>query len=478
MHQISIRDYQHWRAMARQLRLSDVPPRDIQFLRIEQLSLFTQSPALSAATTSLPRADRPSTLRVPREFLELAEEVGYHRDPDRWNVLYRVLWRLTTDEPQLMQLATDDDLHQLLMMEKAVRRDAHKMKAFVRFREVVQDDQPHFIAWHRPDHFVVRKVAPFFSRRFKAMNWTILTPDESVTWNQTELNYSDGVDRSEAPTNDQLEDLWRTYYANIFNPARIKLKAMRAEMPVRHWQTLPETQAIEQMLKDAPARVQTMIERSEGFAKTARDYFPAPAAIAASLGELSVAAKGCQACDLHQHATQVVFGVGPRTAQIVLVGEQPGDQEDTAGTPFVGPAGEVLNRALEAAGLARSTMYITNVVKHFKFERSGKRRLHQRPDSREIRACRPWFEAEWSQLSQAVVLVCLGATPATALIHPGFGIQKQRGQWIESKFCANTIATWHPSSILRLPDEELKAARFAELVADLKEVVRCVQALA
>lgn len=471
MHQFVIENYSHWRETARRLRLANVPPREVQFLKRDELSLFGQPPALLEPITGATEVSATPNLRVPKEFLQLAEEVGYHRDPERWELLYRVLWRLTTDEPQLMRVATDDDMHRLLMMEKAVSRDAHKMKAFVRFREVQQDGQPHFIAWHRPDHFVVRKIAPFFSRRFKAMNWTILTPDESVTWDQQELSYFEGVDRSAAPTSDQLEDLWRTYYANIFNPARIKLKAMRTEMPVRHWSTLPETQAIEQMLKDAPTRVQTMIQRSEGFAKTARDYFPIGRE-PPSLPELAEAIKGCQACDLCREATQAVFGTGPQTARVIIVGEQPGDQEDLSGKPFVGPAGEVLNRALAAAGLDRNELYVTNVVKHFKFERSGKRRLHQRPDSREIRACRPWFEAEWAQLPQARILVCLGATPATSLIQPGFRIGQQRGQWVASKFCPQAMASWHPSSILRLPDEEQKAARFDELVADLTEVAR------
>ncbi len=295
-----------------------------------------------------------------------------------------------------------------------------------------------------------------------------MTPDESVAWDQQSLTYFAGVDRSAAPSSDQLEDLWRTYYANIFNPARIKLDAMRKEMPVRHWATMPETSIIDDMLKAAPERVQKMIERSEGFARSAADYFPSGPE-PHTLTELAEAAKRCQACDLHCHATQVVFGQGPQSARIVMVGEQPGDQEDLAGQPFIGPAGEVLNRALSEAGLNRQELYITNVVKHFKFERSGKRRLHKRPDSREIRACRPWFEAEWAQL-QPTVLVCLGATPATALIQPGFRIQQQRGQWVSSRFCPNTLATWHPSSILRLPDEHQRALRFDELVADLRRV--------
>ena len=471
MRQLIIHNFEQWRQAARQLRLDEVPPEQVQFLERGEPGLFAE---LQSSQPDASTSNRPAPT-VPKEFLQLAEEVGYHRDPGRWLLLYCVLWRLTTDEPKLMHVSTDDDLHRLLMMQKAVSRDAHKMKAFVRFREVQQDGQSHFIAWHRPDHPIVRKVAPFFSRRFQSMNWTILTPDESVSWDQQQLNYFAGVDRSAAPSSDQLEDLWRTYYANIFNPARIKLKAMRAEMPVRHWATLPETTIIDQMLRDAPQRVQTMIQRSEGFTQSAADYFPAGDQ-PFSLATLAAAAQNCRGCDLCQHATQTVFGRGPQSARIVIVGEQPGDQEDLAGEPFIGPAGEVLNRAFEAAGMDRNQLYITNVVKHFKFERSGKRRLHQRPNAREVRACRPWFEAEWGQL-QARVLVCLGATPATALIDPGFRIQSQRGQWFHSKYCDHSIASWHPSSILRLPDEALRAARFAELVADLKEVAQKVDAL-
>lgn len=467
MFQQTIRDFPHWRSTARELCRRDVAPNEVQLLIACEAGLFAQELGSESAESSIDSSPSTAALRVPKEFLRLAEEVGYHRDADRWNLLYRVLWRLTHDEPQLMKLSTDDDMYRLLQMEKSVRRDAHKMKAFVRFREVQMGGQPHYIAWHRPDHLIVRKVAPFFSRRFKAMNWTILTNDESVTWDQTQLTFFEGVDRSAAPTHDELEELWCTYYANIFNPARIKLKAMRAEMPVRHWATLPETAIIEQMLQAAPARVEQMIKHSEGYERSVHDYFP-DLASTVSLERLAVAIRGCRACDLYCHATQAVFGEGPTDARIVLVGEQPGDQEDLVGKPFVGPAGEVLNAALSEAGVDRAKLYVTNVVKHFKFESQGKRRLHKRPDAREIRACRPWFDAEWSQL-KARILVCLGATSATALIAPGFRLQQQRGQWVTSKYSDRTLATWHPSSILRLPNEDQRQARMQELIADLRK---------
>lgn len=467
MHQYTIVDFDQWRSVARDLCRQSIPPADVQFLAPGEAGLFAAANVPCVATG----ASSPAiTFRVPKDFLTLAQDVGYHRDPNRWNLLYRVLWRLIHDEPRLLQVHTDDDMHRLLMMETAVRRDAHKMKAFVRFREVTQDAAKHYIAWHRPDHFVLRKIAPFFSRRFKAMNWTILTQEESVTWDQRELKYFQGVDRSEAPSVDELEDLWRTYYANIFNPARIKIKAMKAEMPVRHWSTLPETAIIDQMLKDAPARVADMIARSEGFEQTARDYMP-PATEPLTLSRLAAAIKQCRACDLHCHATQAVCGQGPVDARIVIVGEQPGDREDVEGLPFVGPAGEVFNAALATAGIDRSQLYVTNTVKHFKFERNGTQRLHQKPNSRELRACLPWFEAEWSQL-QATTLVCLGATAATALIAPGFRLQQQRGQWVASKYTPRTLATWHPSFILRQPNESQRQARLAELACDLRKVMQ------
>jgi DNA polymerase len=465
--QYTILDFEQWRSVARDLRLRGTSPAEVQFFTPGETGLFVTTNVADIAANPPPQV---SSFRVPKDFLELAENVGYHREPKRWDLLYRVLWRLTHDEPRLLQVHTDDDMHRLSMMEKAVCRDAHKMKAFVRFREVIQESEKHYIAWHRPDHFVLRKIAPFFSRRFKAMNWTILTQDESVSWDQRELKYFQGVDRSEAPSADDLEDLWRTYYANIFNPARIKIKAMKTEMPVRHWSTLPETTIIDQMLKDAPARVADMIARSEGFDRSARDYMPDPSQ-PLSLPQLSDAIKQCRACDLHCHATQAVFGHGPVDARIVIVGEQPGDSEDIEGKPFVGPAGEILNRALAEAGIDRTQLYVTNTVKHFKFDRNGKQRLHKKPNSREIRACLPWFEAEWSQL-QATTLVCLGATAATALISPGFRLQQQRGQWIESKYTPRTLATWHPSFILRLPTQSQRESRMEELISDLRKITR------
>ena len=184
------------------------------------------------------------------------------------------------------------------------------------------------------------------------------------------------------------------------------------------------------------------------------------------LSQLAKAAASCRGCDLYRHATQTVFGKGPATAQVVLVGEAPGDQEDLRGAPFVGPAGEVLDRALQAAGLSRDAIYVTNAVKHFKFVRTPTRRIHQTPGSSEIEACRPWLAAELAVLSPRV-LVCLGATAAKALFSPDFRLMKQRGRFLDSALAPKVLATFHPSAVLRAEDEAGRARVFDALVADL-----------
>ena len=475
-------NFEQWRTEARKLILANIPPEEIRLTENDgQQSLFgddhfDDEEDLDKDAQSLDlKTAPPASFNVPKAFMTLAETVGYHRDEGRWNLLYRTLWRLTHDHPHLLDITTDEDVYQMTRMEKQVRRDAHKMKAFVRFRRVMKDNAEHFIAWHRPDHRIVRKVAPFFSRRFKGMNWTILTPHESVVWNQEELNYGPGVPRSEAPQADELEDLWKTYYRSIFNPARVKVKMMKSEMPVRYWDTMPEAEIIADLLHEAPVRVETMIQQHEGFAKTAADFFTISDGGKFSLSDLQRKASGCEACDLYKDTTQTVFGIGPADAKIVILGEQPGDQEDLRGQPFVGPAGQVLNEALAGALIDRESVYLTNIVKHFKHvpvdgsdSGGGRRRLHKKPSAREVRCCRPWFDAEWSLLTEAKILVCLGATASTAVLGPGFRVSKERGNVFESDYCDRTIATWHPSAILRTVDSAAKQQKMDQLICDLK----------
>jgi DNA polymerase len=198
---------------------------------------------------------------------------------------------------------------------------------------------------------------------------------------------------------------------------------------------------------------------------------PATPPDTSSLTEVRDASRECTACHLYKRATQTVFGEGPRGAPIMLVGEQPGDYEDVAGKPFVGPAGKIMDRALEEAGIDRSKVYVTNAVKHFKWEPRGKRRIHQKPNSREIAACRPWLEAEL-RLVKPKLLVCLGATAAQAIFGPSFRVTRERGQVLSSKLAPRVLATVHPSSLLRQPDEESREREYKRFVADLRAAVK------
>jgi len=203
-------------------------------------------------------------------------------------------------------------------------------------------------------------------------------------------------------------------------------------------------------------------------------FYPAPVPETTSLAKVRLAAANCQACPLYQRATQTVFGEGPNTARLVLVGEQPGDQEDRDGHPFVGPAGKMLDRALIDAGIDRQIVYVTNAVKHFKWEPRGKKRLHQKPSARDIMACKPWLQAEL-RILRPEVLVLLGSTAAQTVFGPSARVLRDRGDVRASEFCPKTLITVHPSSLLRAPDEESRERGYADFVADLKKAARALE---
>jgi len=200
---------------------------------------------------------------------------------------------------------------------------------------------------------------------------------------------------------------------------------------------------------------------------TAADFLPDTR----TLPKLREAAAGCRGCHLYEDATQTVFGAGLRRSRVMMVGEQPGDREDREGAPFVGPAGRMLDRGLADAGIERGDLYVTNVVKHFKFVQRGKRRIHQTPVMEEIRACRPWLDAELEQV-RPEILICLGATAAKALLGPSFRVTKSRGKFVESELAPLVTATVHPSSILRARTDEEREAAYEQFVADLMVVAK------
>ena len=412
-------------------------------------------------------AKQKTDFKVPAEFLKLAAKVSCHRNEQRWALLYRILWRLTHNEKHLLEVIVDPDVLELRTMEKAVRHDIHKMRAFVRFRAVEHENKIWYVAWFEPEHHIVEWNAPFFADRFAAMNWSILTPERCVHWDGKTLSFTEGAPRSERPNGDPVETLWIRYYSSIFNPARVKTGAMQAEMPKRYWKNLPEAAVIPGLLQEAPRRSKTMMARSEAKLGAPEIFKNVLIPKRPDLESLRNAAATCQACPLYRNATRTVFGEGNPRARLVLVGEQPGDQEDKQGHPFVGPAGKLLDRALADAGIDRDQIYVTNAVKHFKWEPRGKVRLHKKAAPQEIATCRTWLEAEM-QLLQPEVLLCLGETASTSVIGPGIRVMQDRGRWMTSSFTARTLVTVHPSSLLRMPNEETRAKNYLLFVDDLR----------
>jgi len=468
IHLSALNDFDEWRAAARALLLDAVPPDQVVWHGPNDGADLFAEPAPPP-----PQVTDRAVGRVPRPFVELAEAAICHADPARFALLYRVLWRVMKD-PELIAVRSDPDIDKLHGRASAVRRDAHKMTAFVRFRQVMDaEGTERFAAWFEPDHYIVERTAPFFVRRFAGMNWAIVTPYRSAFWDGEALRFGPGGRKADVPSGDALEGVWTTYFASIFNPARLKVAMMKSEMPVKYWRNLPEAAAIPALIRTAQEREGEMVARmaSQPPARHVRAEARRPApgeaeAITTIAGARAVAAD-CTRCPLHQYATQTVFGQGPEHARIMVVGEQPGDQEDLAGTPFVGPAGKVFDEAAREAGMVREQVYVTNAVKHFKFEPRGKRRIHKKPNAGEISACRFWLGLE-RELVKPKVIVAMGATAAQGVLGRADTVSKLRGDAIKLEDGGVLFVTVHPSYLLRLPDREQASIERQRFVDDLR----------
>jgi probable DNA metabolism protein len=465
MHRIELgpgADPDGFRQAVRGLIARSVPPQEVAWATQGSPDLFGEAIAADAPAVALPRA-----------VGELANLVVCHRDPERYALLYTLIWRITHGERGLPEVASDPLVHRLDMMAKAVGRDLHKMHAFLRFRRVEAEDGERFIAWFEPDHFILEATASFFVDRFPGMRWSILTPIGSLHWNGQELAVGPAAERSQAPGSDDVEQGWLGYYQSAFNPARANPEAMRAEMPRKYWHNMPETQAIPDLLRSAPSRVRDMLER-EAAMPIKRNPDKAVAAMSEqdpkTLAELNRIIS--EAGPLVPGATQAVLGEGPLGANVAFVGEQPGDQEDLQGRPFVGPAGQLLDRAMKEAGIDRSRVYVTNAVKHFKYELRGKKRIHQKPTAGEVKHYRWWLDKELA-LVRPRLIVALGATAVLALAGKPLPITRCRGP---AEFQGRPgFITVHPSYLLRLPDETAKRQAYADFMRDLREIEAMVE---
>ncbi|WP_243369321.1 UdgX family uracil-DNA binding protein [Microvirga solisilvae] len=459
LHRITLKngaDLDGFRRAVRWLMAEELAPQHVVWSLDEAPSLFGDDEFHDAPPVSLPRS-----------VARLIELGVCHSDSERYALLYQLIWRVLNGERDLLEIASDPLVHRIDMMARAVRRDLHKMYAFVRFRRM-QGELERFAAWFEPDHFILEAAAPFFIDRFRSLDWTILTPIGSMRWDRRDLTFGPPAQREDAPDEDSFEEGWRGYYESVFNPARVNPNAMRAEMPKKYWRNLPETASIPGLIQTASQRVDAMIEQ-EATMPSKRTPERALEAMwdqePKTLDELNAII--AKAGPLVPGATQAVFGEGPKHADIVFVGEQPGDQEDLQGKPFVGPAGKLLAKAMQEVGIDRSKAYLTNAVKHFKFEQRGHRRIHAKPTNGEVKHYRPWLMKEL-ELVRPKLVVALGATALLALTGKSTPISRSRGHAQFGPY--RGYITVHPSYLLRLPDEATKREAYEAFLADLRRI--------
>ncbi|MBO1078887.1 UdgX family uracil-DNA binding protein [Roseomonas haemaphysalidis] len=451
-------DLDGFRRAVRGLVAAGVPPERASFATEAAPGLFADA---------LPAEAPPVAL--PRPVSELIELVACHSDPERFALLYALVWRVLKGERQLLEVHSDPLVHRLERMRKSIRRDLHKMHAFLRFRQVLDGGEERYAAWFEPDHFIVEATAQFFVDRFRALRWSIHTPKGSLHWDREALVVGPPGRREDVPDTDAFEAGWLGYYESTFNPSRVNPTMMRAEMAKKYWHNLPEAVLIPGLIQQAPARARDMLAK-QAEAPRHRDPLRAVAAMAAqdpaTLDELNRIIAASE--PLVPGATRAVLGEGPMSPRLAFVGEQPGDQEDLQGRCFVGPAGQLLDQALGEAGIERSQAYLTNAVKHFKFVQQGKRRLHQSPTTGEIKHYRWWLKKELGFVQPGFV-VAMGGSAATALVGEVVQVMKHRGP---AKFEGGQrgYIMPHPSYLLRLPDPAAKARAYAEFVEDLRRI--------
>lgn len=456
-------DQQGFRNAVRCLIAGDVAPERVLWQTASSQSLFDAAPVREVGAVSL-----------PRDVADLISKVVCHTDNARYALLYALVWRVTHGERQLLEVHSDPLVFRLSLMAKEVRRDIHKMHAFLRFRQVPTEDE-RYMAWFEPAHFILEAVAGFFVDRFPSFSWSILTPIGSVHWDKTAVRFGPPGRREDVPATDAFEAGWGDYYASTFNPARINVGLMRQHMPKKYWHNMPETNLIPELVRSAGSRVETIMAKPVASSRKRMPEKALEARLDAgpqTLAELNGIISASE--PFVQGGTRAVLGEGPMHPELAFVGEQPGDQEDIEGRPFVGPAGQLLDRAMQEAGIDRSKCYVTNAVKHFKFQQRGKRRLHQTPTIGEVKHYRWWLEKEL-EFVRPKLIVAMGATAVMALAGKALPITRNRGP---AEFDGHAgYITVHPSYLLRIPDAGAKHQAYAAFVDDLKQAEKLAHTL-
>ena len=456
-----------WRAAARELIARGVAPADVEWQSLAGRRRPVFNRARGARDTSAP------PLRLPRQLVELLESAACFNVADRWAFLYQVLWRWQQGQRDVISPA-DADGARLHGMAKAVRREEHDMHAYVRFREREETQgAPRFVAWFEPVHDVLPQVARHFARRMGPISWMIATPGATMLWDGETLHAGAGADARPGRYRRRRRSAVADLLPQHLQPRAPERRPAAQPYPValleksagRRHRAGHGQQRRQRRTPHRPDRHRRPAQR-RGHDPDLRRTRPAAARAPTTLDQ-------CRRCELWKSATQAVPGAGPAQAPIMLVGEQPGDQEDLAGLPFVGPAGAVLERAMREAGVARDSIYLTNAVKHFKWEPRGKRRLHKTPAQREIAACHDWLEQELASVKPQVI-VALGSTALKSILQDGAATMtpligtpvQHQGRWV--------VTVYHPSYVLRAPDEESKRQAYRVIVEGLRQAMRLI----
>jgi uracil-DNA glycosylase len=432
-------DWQGWRQASRRLVLAGIEPARVEW---------------SVGGTAEDMSEVTGSFHLPRTLVTLASVAIQARDPDRFGLLYSLVWRTHAGE-KVLEDPEDPDLSLARRLALAVRADAHRMRTNMRFLSVKDSDtaerdgpnggltektSPRLLGWFEPAHYVLPANAQLMARRFADLMFSIVTPDGSAHWDRTVLRFGAGL--RHARDDETLEAWWQAHRTRVLRDAV-------------EGTSVPEAEDLDEVPRppDRPA-LGPVVMRSD----------PDPALIRAAKD-----ASTCRRCPLYEPATQTVFGEGPAGAAAMFVGEQPGDQEDTIGRPFVGPAGQMMDRAMEEAGIDRRTVYVTNAVKHFKFTPRGKRRIHQTPETPEIQTCAFWLDVERVHVRPRL-LILMGATAARAVLRRPVTISRERGRPLRTEDGQTVFVTVHPSYLLRVPDAAAKAREYAAFVSDLKTI--------
>ncbi len=423
---LSETDWSGWRTAARALVLGGVAPDAVRW------RVRGAGDALPAATGGF---------GLSRALVDLAALAIQARDTDRFALLYRLVWRAHAGE-RVLELAADPDITAARTLALAVRAEAHRMRTHLRFLPVTETERTRYLGWYAPAHRVLEANAQRLAERFPKPRWSILTPELSAHWDGAALTFGAGI---AAPDDDAaLAAVWQRDGVTLLAEARPGTAIPPAE-------TLDEAPRPPELPPIGPVVFATA---------------PDPA-----LAEAAREAAACRRCPLWETATQTVFGEGPAGARILFIGEQPGDQEDLIGRPFVGPAGQLLDRAMEEARIDRRTIAITNAVKHFKFIRRGARRIHERPEAEEMKGCGFWLDVERVRIAPRLV-VLMGATASRSVLGRAVTIGRERGRPFALSPTETGFITVHPSFLLRLPDEDARAREYRAFVDDLRTAAR------